>query len=174
MLKIRRATRDDCEGIARVHVQAWEESYRGVLPDRALEPYDFERRFAEWSEILAEDASIAYVACDGECIVGFAYALENHDEPGYDALLSTLYVLAAYHRRGIAVRLLEALDAALREYGLDGMWLLTLRDRNPARGFYEHLGAIRIREQSAPAVLGEGVMDVVYGLAGVSRRRSGS
>ena len=48
---------------------------------------------------------------------------------------------------------------------MSGMWLLTLRDANPARRFYERIGAQALREQPAPAVLGAGVMDVVYGFA---------
>ena len=51
---IRRAARADVEGIARVHVQAWHESYEGLVPPEALEHYSVELRVKQWPATLSD------------------------------------------------------------------------------------------------------------------------
>jgi len=63
---------------------------------------------------------------------------------------------------------LRELSSELLRANVRSMWLLTLRDRNPARAFYERVGAVLLREESAPVSLGEGVMDAVYGFPDVA------
>ena len=160
---IRPATPGDAPAIARVHVQSWEESYRGNVPDASLDAQSVEARIVEWEYWLRADEAVTFVSEDEEGVHGFVMARLHAGEPGYDALLDTLYVLNSHQKRGIGRELLRAAAHALRESGARKIWLLTLRDRNPARAFYESLGATLVREQPAPPILGDGVMDCVYG-----------
>ena len=165
---IRPAAFTDAQAIARVHVESWEETYRGVLPDATLDARPVSVRIAEWRDWLSRGGRWTFVnEVDGE-INGFTCAFINHDEPGYDVLLSTLYVLRSGQRHGIARALLRELASELLRANHRSMWLLTLRDRNPARAFYERIGAVLLREAPAPAALGEGVMDAVYGFPNVA------
>jgi ribosomal protein S18 acetylase RimI-like enzyme len=140
---IRRATPADVDGIAQVHVQAWRESYPGLMPQAAIEARSVETRMSQWRNTLAESdrLTFVYVAEEDRAICGFGSAgtirwtgLSTGSE------VSALYLLDAVKRRGIGrmlfVRLLGEL--AVRGFTSTGLWVLT---RNtPARRFYEALG----------------------------------
>src|SRR6185369_11264688 len=74
MIKIRRATRDDAAAIGRVHVETWQSSYAGLLPDTLLVRMSLVRQSAWWSQALADprQARGIFVADDEEMgVVGF-------------------------------------------------------------------------------------------------------
>ena len=162
-IAIRPAALEDAAGIARVHVQTWNESFRGMVPDWAIDRYTVEKRIGHWSNWIRRDNYVTFIAEDQSGIIGFVNAFPDESEPGFDAYLNTLYVLRSAQGRGIARKLLRAAAASLIEAGKTSMWWLTLRD-NPACGFYERIGATLLREQPAPPELGEETMDIVYGL----------
>src|SRR5262249_37205224 len=73
--RIRPAQDADAEAIARVHVEAWRESYRGLVPDEVLARLSVERRANDWRTWLgdADGGPIVRVAEDeAGAIVGFA------------------------------------------------------------------------------------------------------
>jgi GNAT superfamily N-acetyltransferase len=155
---IRRARRDEAAAIAAVHVAAWHESYTGLLPQRIIEQRTkIDVRTALWDARLARLArpnGAVFVAANASGICGFAAAAPMPDElpygrdplPGFDAYLESLYSLAAVHRQGIGRRLLRHVAEALTVTGSNSM-VLHVFGANPARGFYEHLGAELIREE---------------------------
>lgn len=161
--QIRPAREDDAEAIARTHVACWEESYRGHLPDSAIDARPLEVRREQWSRCVRDPAQIVFVAELDGAVVGFASGSANeHVNAPYDGFLDTLYIRQSAHRKGIARLLLAAVARELLARGFHSMALLTLRDRNPACAFYERMGAIAVRDQPAPPALAEGMMDRVY------------
>ncbi len=161
--QIRPATPRDADEIARVHVQSWNESFRGIVPDWSIDVHTFESRGVSWRNWLKRARWTTYVAEDRDGIVAFACAYPDTHEPGYDAYLNTLYVLQRAQRHGLASKLLNAIAKALLAQGHTSMWWLTLRE-NPACAFYERIGAKLLRDQPAPEELGPGVMDRLFGL----------
>lgn len=144
---IRPATPDDADAIAAVHVAAWEGSYRGIMPDEEFRKRPVERRRVQWREWLENDEHIVLIGCSrrGE-VLGFAGArMLDAAETGFDSYLATLYLQPARKRQGLGKALLTAIAAELLERGARTMVLRTLR-RNPARSFYEKLGARFIPE----------------------------
>jgi GNAT superfamily N-acetyltransferase len=140
---LRAATLQDTEALARVHVQAWHETYRGLVPDTLLAGLSVERRVVAWSEMIGAGAlaPATFVAVRDSTIVGFGSAA-----PARDSLLATdgevtaIYLLEEHKRRGIGRALFGKLMAALRERGCisAGLWVL---DTNViARRFYEAMG----------------------------------
>jgi GNAT superfamily N-acetyltransferase len=161
---IRPAAPGDADAIAATHVACWEETYRGILPDASLDVQTLERRRTLWANALRAAMQCIFVAEVDGCLVGFASAVPHRDEgPPYDAFLDTLYVRKSAQRGGVARKLLSAIAAEMLRRGHHAMALLTLRDRNAACGFYDRMGAVVLRDQPAPAILGEGTMDRVYG-----------
>lgn len=160
---IRPAAPGDAAGIARVHVQTWSESFRGMVPDWAIDRYTVQTRTNQWRDWLNNPEWVTIAAIKGDEIVGFACAYSDRSEPGFDVYLNTLYVLNSAQRRGVARDLLRALARDRIAAGGTAMWWLTLR-ANPACAFYERIGASVLRDQPAPAELGDGVMDRVFGL----------
>lgn len=134
---IRRARPADADGIARVHVQAWGESYRGMVPDAAFDDYSIEKRMTQWRATLADPQRLAFVLeSDGE-IVGFASGGPvKWTGLSTDGEVSSLYLLDEAKRRGNG----RALFAALKDRGFKSAGLWTLSNNTPARGFYEAVG----------------------------------
>ena len=162
---IREARAVDAAAIARVHVDSWRTTYAGILPSGFLASLSYTTREQSWSRALsaASGRSFTCVAEDEEGrIVGFASGgLEREGDPVYKGELYAIYVLAQYQRRGIGSRLAAAVVRRLTEQDIDSMLLWVLED-NPSRGFYETLGARRIREKTAE-VGGIEVTEVAYG-----------
>src|SRR5262249_42058696 len=74
VIHIRRATRADAAAIGRVHVETWQSTYAGLLPDKALAQMSDVRQSAWWSRVLSDprEARGVFVADDEEMgVVGF-------------------------------------------------------------------------------------------------------
>jgi L-amino acid N-acyltransferase YncA len=76
LMVIREARLDDALAIARVHVDTWLSTYRGIVPEDYLARLDYSPRERSWGQMLstaAEDNHFIYVIEDraGQ-IVGFA------------------------------------------------------------------------------------------------------
>lgn len=166
MHEFRRARSEDIDAIARIHVAGWRNNYRGMMPDDLLDSRTFEFRQTMWRDLLAEPARTTLVAIDdvGQ-VCGFASAF-TLDEPhaGFDAFLQMLYVDESIKRGGVGRALLGAIARAMLDAGRRSMALRTLR-RNPARGFYERLGA---RLLSALDIDEGPLDDVAYGFDDLS------
>jgi GNAT superfamily N-acetyltransferase len=143
------ATSGDIPAIARVHVDAWRETYPGLLPAFVLDALTYEEREAQWSDALERSEGCLYVAEIDGTIGGFAAAGPNR-APEYDfpGELWSIYLLRAYQRRGLGRALFEATRAWLRERGLEPFYCWAL-DGNPTTEYYERMGATRIITQQA-------------------------
>jgi ribosomal protein S18 acetylase RimI-like enzyme len=147
---IRPARLDDAGGIARVNVESWRSTYRGLMPDATLNGMSFERQESRWRGRLSYTTAeeIVYVADDEGIIVGYATGgRERTDDVIYKGELYAIYVLPAYVRRGVGKALARQVVQHLAECGLISMLVWVLRD-NPSRGFYEALGGRELRART--------------------------
>jgi GNAT superfamily N-acetyltransferase len=143
-LVIRPASRADIERIAFIHVQAWRETYRGLVPDALLAGLSVDQRVAAWSDMLdaAERAPAILVAEADGTIVGFGSACRTRDERlGTDGEVTSIYLLDGSKRRGIGRRIFVELLAWLGERGCRSVGLWVLDTNVVARRFYEAMGA---------------------------------
>ena len=72
---IRPAQMSDAPGIARVHVDAWRSTYRGLVPDAFLDALQTDSRERFWRATLSNPTAPArvFVAQEpGGAVVGFA------------------------------------------------------------------------------------------------------
>lgn len=136
---VRAAAPTDAPQMARVHVQSWQETYRGLAPDKMLDDPDFvERRERMWSHVLGDtenDWRVAVAELDGR-VIGIAFAGPNDDDEDStpDWKLNLLYLLAAHQGRGAGQRLLDAVIG-------DRAAVLRVADPNPrAQAFYRRNG----------------------------------
>ena len=140
---IRRATLADVDGIARVHVQAWHETYGALVPKEALDARSIDTRTTQWRSVLGEPdgPTFAYVAEQDGTVCGFGSAgkvrwtgLSTGSE------VSSLYLLDAMKRRGVGRVLFGKLlgELAARGFTSTGLWVLARNE--PARRFYEAMG----------------------------------
>lgn len=128
--------------MARVLVQSWQETYRGLMPDHVLDDPGFiaaRERF--WTAALVDERysanTVAVAERDG-AIIGVAMAgPPETPEPGWDLHLYVLYILASAHGSGAGKALLDAV------VGPDRSTALWVADPNPrAQAFYEKHGFI--------------------------------
>jgi ribosomal protein S18 acetylase RimI-like enzyme len=160
---VRPADIGDAAAIARVHVDSWRSTYRGLLPDEFLDSLDAGRYTERWLRSLGDDATRVYVAEDDHEVVAFASGgPERAGEGGYAGELYAIYVLEEAQRQGHGKSLVRAVTGGLRELGLRDMIVWVLRDNAPARAFYERLGGVYVRTQ--PITIGSAVLEEVsYG-----------
>lgn len=142
-IRIRPARLIDAEGIARVHVVSWKETYRGIMPDRFLAARTVNDRTALWELALSEmnpgHVLLVAEAADGE-IVGFVSGGPARDpEFGPGGEVYALYLLKRFQGLGIGRDLFAACRERLTESGLRRLLVHVLR-ANPARGFYFKMG----------------------------------
>ena len=147
---VRKATMDDVGDIARIHVDAWRETYAEILPADFLKRLSYEDRKEMWSQALSGpsgDVSLWVVDVDAGSIGGFAaVGPERGQLEGYSGELYAIYLLQQYQGRGFGRALFSAAVVALINVGYQtmGLWVL---EENRSRGFYEHLGGAIVGRQ---------------------------
>jgi ribosomal protein S18 acetylase RimI-like enzyme len=131
-IEIRHAVVGDAAAIAQVHLRAHRETYVPLVGASNYNPPDGQARLAQWTAALAADG-IAFVAADGGRLVGFAHAKGE--------TITTLYILAGYHRRGAGAGLLARLCQSLAERGIAKAHFAVFAPNAGAISFYESQGA---------------------------------
>ncbi len=132
-IRVRPAQLADVPAMARVHIDAWSGTYRGLIADQILDdPAFFSARERQWTTALTDPRFSSYrvaVAEQGN-VIGIAMSGPIDDES--EALhLYVLYVLRQWHGSGTGPTLLEAVLAPSEAATL---WVA---DPNPrAQAFY--------------------------------------
>lgn len=162
---IREATAADAPAIARVHVESWRTTYRGIVPDAVLANLSVERREQQWARVLgnAAGAEFVYVAEDeAGAVIGFASGgPEREHDPLYTGELHAIYLLAEAQGRGIGRELTRLVAERLAAAGHRAMLVWVLAE-NPACGFYAALGGTPVREKQI-AMGGASLTEIAYG-----------
>jgi ribosomal protein S18 acetylase RimI-like enzyme len=157
---VRPAELADAAAIARVHVETWKTSYRGLLADDFLDSLTEASYFDRWQRGIADRSSRVYVVEDDTGIVGFASGgPERAGESGFEGELYAIYVMSGAQGRGFGRELVRAVVAGLRDMKLSDMIIWVLRDNPSARRFYERLGGKYVRVQ--PITIGQATLQEV-------------
>jgi ribosomal protein S18 acetylase RimI-like enzyme len=160
--EIRDARPADARQIALVHVRAWQEAYRGIMPDRYLDALTVDQRLPVWRGALegSPPRLTVFIAEQDAVVVGFvavgAVAGEDGGEVHY------LNVTPSRWRRGLGARLLQRGEDALVAAGYREAILWVVKANDPARRFYEHQGWQPEAVERVCAYGGVGVPDVRY------------
>ena len=139
---VRAARLDDVPPMARVIVESWRETYRGLMRDEVLDdPGLVASRERFWTAALTDEryaANRAAVAERDGAIVGVAMSGPPLDaDATWSRQLYILYVLAAQHGSGAGAALLDAVVSAGEDVAL---WVA---DPNPrAQAFYRRHGFV--------------------------------
>jgi GNAT superfamily N-acetyltransferase len=150
---IRPARAGDADAIARVRVDSWRETYRGMIPQGYLDAMKLEQSRALWEKVLTAGSTAVsvFVAERDAEIVGFGSGnMLAEPKHGFDAELSAVYVRREFQRAGIGRRLVAETAIALsqRDRGAGGLIVWVIAGNKGARVFFEHLGAELVVEQA--------------------------
>ncbi|MHB8494890.1 MAG: GNAT family N-acetyltransferase [Casimicrobiaceae bacterium] len=147
---IRPANVRDAAAIARVRIDSWRATYRGLIPDTYLAAMKNEESTAIWERILSagpNTASVFVAESDGE-VIGFA-AANMLREPRFDldAELTAVYVRGAFQHAGVGRRLVREVAQAQRAHSATGLIVWVIARNKIGRGFCEGLGGELLAEQ---------------------------
>lgn len=142
---IRAAQTEDAEAIARVHIQAWRETYRGIMPDTMLDEFSLDERAASWRQriphfVANRQALAVAIDEDGE-LIGFAgCGPPRLKELATDGEIYAINIINRGKRRHAGTRLMHNMAEQLERDSFQaiGLWVLELN--GPARAFYTALG----------------------------------
>lgn len=140
---IRLATAGDLPAIAHIARETWHTTYAGIIPIPVQDAFLARAYSPDTLALKLRSAAALVVAqVDGE-VVGYAQFNHRRGNTG-DAELSAIYVLPAYHERGLGKRLLAA---GLQQLApdLQRLWVRVERDNASGRAFYDRTGFRRVR-----------------------------
>lgn len=138
-VSVRPARPEDVEAVRRVARRAWYAAHEPIVGEAAVEAFLDEHYDAASVEGRIErEAGFLLVATD-PAVVGFAAAGPDDEVPGRYHL-TQCYVDPDRWGEGIGGRLLERVEAAVRERGGDRLRLGVMAENDRARGFYEAAG----------------------------------
>lgn len=142
MVTVRSARLEDAIALARVHVDTWRSTYRGIVPDPYLDALRYEQRAERWTQILSSPINgVAnfVVELQGD-VVGFASGGPSRGEDApTDGELWAVYLLKEHQGKGIGRQLFQAVVNHLLLQERRSMMLWVLVD-NPSRRFYDKMG----------------------------------
>jgi GNAT superfamily N-acetyltransferase len=143
MANVRRATVQDADAIAAVHMRTWQAAYRGLMPDAFLDQLDIPSRAERWRRNLSSDEGHHLVTEDPHGQVNGFCSLLPTREPDYapnGGVIAALYIDPSAWRTGLGAALMRAASAVARERAFGDLWLWVLEGNHNARRFYELLG----------------------------------
>lgn len=154
----------DAEALAHVHVLAWRQTYRGLLPDGYLARLSAPAHARRFGHALVkpgpDDVTLALAHRAG--LVGYVQGGPSRRGVAGEAEVSTLYLLRDVQAQGLGRRLLGDAARALAARGATTLVVSVLRDNLAARGFYEHLGGEAEPARLKPGPGGGRFWEVAY------------
>ena len=139
--EVRRAESADARDMARVHVETWRETYRGLMSDAVLDdPALLDWREGFWDTALKHpryEQNTVAVASHEDTIIGIAMSGPAPNGAHEPTQLYVLYVYAAFHGSGVGTALLASVIEPTTPAAL---WVA---DPNPrAQAFYRKNGFV--------------------------------
>ena len=141
--QIREAMPGDEVGIATIHVQSWQTTYQGIVPQAYLDQLSVDHRIKLWRGLThasRSDGKTFTALSQKDQIIGFADVGRNRiSDPSAGGELNAIYLLKEYQGFGLGKRLFDASRNWLKinDYQTMTLWVLA---QNPARDFYSHMG----------------------------------
>jgi 3-deoxy-manno-octulosonate cytidylyltransferase (CMP-KDO synthetase) len=139
-IDIRLAVLEDLQCVAEVHVESWQRSFAGIVPQDFLANMSVEERLKRYRERGCEEFYEMLVALDRDKgIIGFADFGKPKLPGNFDAQIFSFYFLQEFQRKGLGERMFRRSVGRLRAHGAASLCLDSL-EVSPYREFYEKMG----------------------------------
>ncbi len=142
-MRIRPVETGDIQNIARVYVETWRATYRGIIPDAYLDAMTF----AETETALRREMRAAGVVSliaesdDGHAVGLITGGIDRRRYRIYGGEIFSLYVRPSFQRRGVGLGLVTHLVERLNRWDIFALKVQVL-EANPYRRFYEKLNGV--------------------------------
>ncbi|MBO0603095.1 GNAT family N-acetyltransferase [Sporosarcina sp. E16_3] len=164
---IRKAEVEDAAGIAKVQVDSWRTTFKGIVPDDFLEGLSYDKREPIWKRAVMENN--LYIAEDENGhVIGFSVGGKERTG-NYEAFpgeLYSIFILKEHQGTGIGRLLVKSVVDDLKKKKLFSM-LIWVIEENPACQFYELLGGKKIGTREIE-IGGKKLREIAYGWDDIS------
>jgi ribosomal protein S18 acetylase RimI-like enzyme len=163
-MTIRPAHKEDIPCIARVHVDSWRTTYRGIVAGSYLAGLSYQKHEDRHHQYMAYPGTFYLVAeLSDQGIVAFLTGgPERSGDPNFAGELFAIYLLHQHQRQGIGSALVRQWAKNLEQISIDSALVWVLADNKQAIGFYERLGAKLLHEQTIE-IGGASLRELAYG-----------
>ena len=165
MLTTRPATSDDALAVARVHVRAWQDGYRGLVANEyldALRPEDRADRYTLGSSDPSQPYTIVAIVDDIVCGFATTGPCRDEDAGANTGQLLALHVDPRAWGLGVGRRLIEEARARLHSLGFTDAVLWVLVGNERAQRFYRSDGWRAENIERTIELWGTSIDDVRY------------
>ncbi len=144
--KIRKAEIGDSFEIAKVHVDCWRTTYKGIVPDEKLDGMSYEKSDLKWKAIFTDSphpfCSFLVAEKNGK-IIGFCSGgkirkLSKRTE-GYEGEIKAIYILKEHQKKGLGKKIIALYEEIFRQNKIFSYIIWVLKD-NESKNFYRKLG----------------------------------
>lgn len=145
---IRKATIEDYKDIAHIVTIAWNETYKGIVPDWFLDKLKINEneRTKNLCDQFGKNGNCQFVLEIDNKIVGFVnLGISTDDEYKDCGEIFALYIIAKYKRNGFGRKLVDEAKKELKNMGFNKMIIACLKG-NPSNEFYKHIGGVYIKD----------------------------
>jgi len=146
-IHIRRAIKDDISAIAKVHVDSWKTTYKGIFSNEILDNITYDQREKLWESIFQKEDGhqFRFVAetLNGKIIGFIDGGVERTGTYNCDGELYAIYLLQQYQGLKIGQKLFQALLSECVKNDMQSLlvWVVT---NNPSKKFYEKFNPEKI------------------------------
>ena len=162
-INYRKGNVKDAPGIAKVHVESWQKSFAGIVPQAFLDNLTVEKREQAFRQRFDEaeyKMFVAETAKDG--IIGFAdFGKSRESMFDFEAELYAIYLLPEFQRKGVGENLFRLCQKEMIADQINSMYLMALAV-SPYKPFYEKMGGEIVGRGNHFLVLDE-FETVIYG-----------
>ncbi len=143
-IMIDKATVDDADKIAAIHIASWRDVYANILSTEYLsDEIDQERRDFWQHKIQNKDQTeIVLTIKSGDRVIGFIWTT-TVGEPGYDTVIEALHIDPSARGCGYGKKLMKAAVEQLISNGTKSVCLRVFDANTAAFRFYQHLGGVK-------------------------------
>ena len=141
-INIRQARAEDAPGIARVNIESWHSTYRGLIADATLDGMKPDKYLIKWNDIfrtMETNENFCFVA-ENEIneVIGYSLSGKNrHINFNYEAELYAIYLLKEYQGHGIGKKLFIKSLEEFMKLGIRSFIVFVLSSNLNSRKFYE-------------------------------------
>lgn len=150
-LIIREAILEDAQSIARVHKDAWLNTYKGIIPDEKINQV-IKRYESGESKLIREEVirkgHAVYVALVNNIIIGFVIGGPNRfKENPIDSEIYSIYIDQKYHKQGIGKGLVNKF---INDYAIKRNYrsmAINVLAENKSTQFYKKIGGKLLKSE---------------------------
>ncbi|MBO5179358.1 MAG: GNAT family N-acetyltransferase [Clostridia bacterium] len=151
-IKFRKATIADCPKLSYLKKEIYENTFRGIYPDKFIDNYDYDANVKKFESFVLSTEINLYVVTDSNEIIGyFEYGKPYRPFGDYTQEIGLFYLKKEYRKLGIGRQMFNLAYEEIKNTGVDKFFISCNKFNTNAQKFYEKMGGkiVHIDEDDA-------------------------